>query len=507
MNKADKYAPIAGLLQTDSYKLDHKRVYELAGNVTKVYSNWTNRGSRIEGIDKVVHFGLQAFLHKMTETWAPFFEADEDLVVELYRERLAAFMVPGVPLDHIRDLHRLGYLPLRFCAVPEGTRVPLRMPSFTVENTVPEFFWLTNYIETILSATYWQPSTAATLAYEVRAVLDAGAERTGGAAEAVDFQGHDFSFRGMQGVESAAASGAAHLLSFSGTDSLPSLDFIDRYYGGGEYIAASVPATEHSVMCAGSEVLGEEALFGRIIEMYPTGFVSIVSDTFDLWKVLTEFLPKYKDEILARDGRVVIRPDSGNPVEILTGFLDFRDPAQREHAIEKAMDGTLTAEDIGVIDLLTLTFGHTINEAGYAQLNEKIGAIYGDSMTQERIVEVIERLEAKGYASTNFVAGLGSYTYGYKSRDTFMSAIKATWAEVDGIGYALQKDPITDNGTKKSARGRLALTKSDIGEIKLIEEATPEDESNSLLQPVWVDGKFVTTQTFAEVRDVLKGSV
>ena len=283
--------------------------------------------------------------------------------------------------------------------------------------------------------------------------------------------------------------------------------FIDRYYGGGEYVAASVPATEHSVMCAGSEVLGEEALFGRIIEMYPTGIVSIVSDTFDLWKVLTEFLPKYKDEILARDGRVVIRPDSGNPVEILTGKLDFRDPAQRAEVMEKLANDTLTPEDLGVIDLLSMTFGCTNNEKGYAQMNEKIGAIYGDSMTQERIVEVIERLEAKGYASTNFVAGLGSYTYGYKSRDTFMSAIKATWAEVDGVGYALQKDPITDNGTKKSARGRLALTKSVSGEIKLIEEATPEDEANSLLQPVWVDGKFVTTQTFAEVRNVLKGSV
>lgn len=504
MNKADKYAPIAGLLQTDSYKLDHKRVYELAGNVTKVYSNWTNRGSRIEGIDKVVHFGLQAFLHKLTETWAPFFEADEDLVVDLYRERLAAFMAPGIPLDHVRELHRLGYLPLRFCAVPEGTRVPIRMPSFTVENTMPEFFWLTNYIETILSATYWQPSTAATLAHEVRAVLDEAAERTGGDAAAVDFQGHDFSFRGMQGVEAAAASGAAHLLSFSGTDSLPSLDFIDRYYGG-DYLAASVPATEHSVMCAGAEVLGEKELFRRIIEMYPTGFVSIVSDTFDLWQVLTEFLPAFKREILARDGRVVIRPDSGNPVDILTGTLDFRDPEQRDEYQIKASKGELTPEEIGVVGLLHNTFGSEYNDKRLRVLNDKIGVIYGDSMTKERITEVIERLEAKGYASTNFVAGLGSYTYSYKSRDTFMSAIKATWAEVDGKGYSLQKDPVTDNGTKKSARGRLALLRNGLGEFFLIEEATPEQEAVSELQPVWVDGVFVRTQTFAEVREVLKG--
>lgn len=505
MTFEDKYAPIRGLMQTDSYKLDHKRVYELAGNVTKVYANWTNRGSRIEGIDKVVHFGLQAFLIKLTETWEPFFAADEDLVVELYRERLTNFMAPGIPLDHIRDLHRLGFLPLRFCAVPEGTRVPLRMPSFTIENTVDEFFWLTNYIETILSATYWQPSTAATLAYSVRQVLDAGAKYTGSDIAAVDFQGHDFSFRGMQGVESAAASGAAHLLSFSGTDSLTSLDYIDHYYGG-EYMAASVPATEHSVMCAGSEVLGEEELFKRIIEMYPTGIVSIVSDTFDLWKVLTEYLPNNKEAILARDGKLVIRPDSGNPVDILCGTIDCRSSeGNLEYAI-KGINNKLTPEELGVIDLLALEFGYTFNEAGFASLNEKVGVIYGDSMTKERIQEVIERLEAKRYASTNFVAGLGSYTYGYQSRDTFMSAVKATWAEVDGVGYDLQKDPITDTGTKKSAKGRLAMLRDDDGEFVLVEQATAEEEAASELELVWQDGIFHKTQTFAEVREVLKGN-
>lgn len=501
----DKYAPIRGLMQTDSYKLDHKRVYELAGNVTKVYANWTNRGSRIEGIDKVVHFGLQAFLIQLSETWAPFFEADEDLVVELYRERLTNFMAPGVPLDHIRELHQLGYLPLRFCAVPEGTRVPLRMPSFTIENTLPKFFWLTNYIETILSATYWQPATAATLAHSVREVLDEGALRTGGDLAAVDFQGHDFSFRGMQGVDAAAASGAAHLLSFMGTDSLASLDYIDHYYGG-EYVAASVPATEHSVMCAGSEVLGEEELFKRIIELYPEGIVSIVSDTFDLWKVLTEYLPNNKEAILARDGKLVIRPDSGNPVDILCGTLDLRIQAQKDEYYYKAMTDTLTPEEMGVIDLLWVAFPGTYNDKNYAVLHEKVGVIYGDSMTKERIQEVIDRLEAKRYASTNFVAGLGSYTYSYQSRDTFMSAVKATWAEVDGKGYALQKDPITDNGTKKSARGRLALMRNDDGEYALIENATIEQEMTSELRPVWENGVFYRKQTFEQVREVLKGN-
>ncbi len=498
----DKYAPIRGLMQTDSYKLDHKRISDLAGKTTRVYSNWTNRGTRLEGIDKVVHFGLQAFLQQLVETWQPFFDADEDLVVELYRERLANFLAPGIPLDHIRALHKLGYLPLEFKAVAEGTTVPLRVPTFTIENTVDEFFWLTNYIETVLSASYWQPSTAATIAHSIRKVMDEAAEATGTPAEVVNFQGHDFSFRGMQGVASAAASGAGHLLSFNGTDSLVSLDFIDRYYGG-EYLAASVPATEHSVMCAGAAVLGEKELFRRIIDMYPTGIVSIVSDTFDLWQVLTDFLPAFKQEIMARDGRIVIRPDSGNPVDILTGTIDTRTPEGAAEYERKRDAGTLTPEEAGTVELLFNTFGGEENEKGYIQLDTHVGVIYGDSMTRDRIREVAQRLAAKGFASGNFVAGIGSYSYSYQSRDTFMSAVKATWAEVDGKGYDLQKDPVTDSGTKKSAKGRLAVIKNAEGELELIQQATPEQEAASELKVVWRDGEFIRKQTFPEVRAVL----
>lgn len=498
----NKYAPIRGLMQTDSYKLDHKRISDLAGKTTRVYSNWTNRGTRIEGIDKVVHFGLQAFLQQLTETWQPFFDADEDLVVDLYRERLKNFLAPGIPLDHIRALHKLGYLPLEFKAVAEGTEVPVRVPTFTIENTVDEFFWLTNYIETILSATYWQPSTAATIAHSIRKVLDEAAEKTGTPAEVVDFQGHDFSFRGMQGAESAAASGAAHLVSFNGTDSLVSLDWIDHYYGG-EYLAASVPATEHSVMCAGAAVLGEKKLFGEIINLYPTGIVSIVSDTFDLWEVLTNFLPSYHDEIMARDGRIVVRPDSGNPVDIITGTIDARTPEGLDEYMKKAAAGTLAVQEAGVVQLLWDEFHGEINEAGFRQLDTHVGMIYGDSMTRDRIREVAERLAARGFASGNFVAGVGSYSYSYQSRDTFQSAVKATWAEVDGKPYDLQKDPVTDSGMKKSAKGRLSVQKDENGELFLIQQATPDQEAASELKTVWKDGEFVRKQTFAEVREVL----
>lgn len=487
-----KFAPVAPLFQTDAYKLGHIQQYALSGNVTSVYSNYTNRKSRLPGIDEVVHFGLQAFIQQnLMEAFEPFFAATEDEVAELYEERLAQILGPNsIGSDHIRALHRKGYLPLRFSAVPEGTLVPVRVPSFTIENTEPEFYWLTNYVETAISAGVWQASTAATIAHEYRKVLVGAAEYTGAPVEAVDWQCHDFSYRGMSSNATAAVTGGAHLLSFYGTDSLVSLDWIERNYGG-EYVAGSVPATEHSVMCTGIESLGsEQKLFAGLLDLYPSGIFSVVSDTFDLWKVLTVFLPALKDKIMARDGKIVIRPDSGDPEKIICG-----DP-----------HGHSFAERLGVVGLLDREFGSTVNTTGYLELDPHVGVIYGDSITIERAKSITARLEAMGYASTNVVFGVGSFTYQYNTRDTFGSALKATWAEVDGEGVNLLKDPVTDDGTKKSATGRLAvLPNVATGELYLVEKASVWAEQASLLQPVWENGEFVKRQSFAEVRAVLNG--
>jgi nicotinic acid phosphoribosyltransferase len=488
-----RFAPIAPLLQTDAYKLDHRRVYELSGKVSRVYANYTNRKSRLEGVDHVVHFGLQAFLQRYAiDAYEPFFAADEDDVCALYEERIAGVLGPNdISSEHIRALHKKGFLPLEFRAVPEGTPVPIGVPSFTVENTDDDFFWLTNYIETVLSAEVWHASTSATIARTFRREFDAAAERTGGLAAAVDWQGHDFSYRGQTSSETAAASGAGHLLSFTGTDSLVALEWIDNYYGG-TYVAGSVPATEHSVMSTGIATLGEQELFERILELYPAGIVSVVSDTFDLWKVVTEFLPNLKDKIMARDGKLVIRPDSGNPVDILTGEQgSYRTPEDR------------TPAEVGVVELLWQVFGGEVNEKGFKVLDSHIGVIYGDSITVDRAKEINRRLAAKGFASINWVGGIGSYTYQYVTRDTFGSAIKATYAIVDGNPVNLFKNPVTDDGTKKSATGRLAVLKRANGELYLVQKATPEQEAVSELQPIWRDGKFLRKQTFAEVREVL----
>jgi nicotinamide phosphoribosyltransferase len=523
MVDATEFAVIAPLTHTDAYKLDHRRQYPIG--TTGVLSNYTNRKSRIERVEGVVHFGLQAFLLNWAEdAWRPFFDAEEDLVADLYHEFVASILGPvaadEIGTDHIRALHGLGYLPLRFRGLEEGTLVPLRVPSFTIENTKPEFYWLVNYIETVLSASIWQPSTSATTAFYFRELLDKWAVKTAGSTAGVEWQGHDFSFRGMPGEAAAAASAAGHLLNFTGSDSLSAINYVDEfYYGQNGLVLGSVPATEHSVMCAGGNDEGDEqSTFQRIIGLYPEGIVSVVSDTWDLWNVLTNILPNLKDQIMGRDGKLVIRPDSGDPVDILTGTFKLSDAEMRNednnqdqydyHRKNKEPKKGFKPEQKGVIELLWETFGGTVNEQGYKVLDSHIGAIYGDSINYERAEAIFERLEAKGFASTNIVLGVGSFTYQYVTRDTFSSAIKATWVEINGEGKDIFKDPITDSGMKKSAKGRIAVARDDDGKLLLVDEfygAEIEGTDKDVLKTIWEDGQFVTAPvSFEQVRQVVR---
>jgi nicotinamide phosphoribosyltransferase len=259
-------------------------------------------------------------------------------------------------------------------------------------------------------------------------------------------------------------------------------------------------------MCAGSKV-DEVGTFRRLLETYPTGILSIVSDTWDLWKVCTEHIVTLKEEILGRDGKLVIRPDSGDPVDILCGDETIYDgqPAQ-----------------YGVIELLWDVFGGTINEQGYKVLDSHIGAIYGDSITIERADEICKRLEAKGFASTNVVLGIGSFTYQYNTRDTFGFAMKATYVELtqmvgmeiigDGgvydvpevVGREIFKDPITDDGTKKSATGLLCVEELPDGRIGLYDRVSWNTENTGLLQTIYKDGEFHNQTTLTEIRARLR---
>ncbi|MGB6153564.1 MAG: nicotinate phosphoribosyltransferase [Pricia sp.] len=479
------------LLLTDGYKVDHRRQYP--DGTTLVYSNWTPRKSRIQGINAVTLFGLQYFIKKYIledfETY--FFKQPKEKMVKEYARRINNYLGENqVGTKHIEDLHDLGYIPMVIKALPEGASVPIRVPMFTMYNTLPEFFWLTNYFETLVSAVVWMPCTSATIAKQYRRILDVFAEETSSVPEFVDWQGHDFSMRGMAGMEASLISAAGHLLSFTGSDTIPTVDFLEKYYhadSDAELVGGSVSATEHSVMCMGT-LSDELATFERLVcEVYPKGIVSIVSDTWDLWKVLTEYLPELKQEILARDGKVVIRPDSGDPVDIICGNPNGKSEAEKK----------------GVIELLWETFGGHTNDKGFKELDPHIGAIYGDSITLERAVQICERLKKKGFASTNVVLGIGSFTYQYNTRDTFGFAMKATYGEVNGEGREIFKDPITDDGTKKSAKGLIKIELEN-GSYELVDQVSWEQEKQGEMEEVFRDGKLLVDQSLAEIRERVK---
>lgn len=499
MDANGKRAMMNPLHLIDFYKADHRRQYP--DGTTLVVSNWTPRQSRVEGVDHIVWFGLQYLLaHYFGERFNyDFFWQNRRRVLDEYKRRMDLGLGQGaIDVEHIAALHRYGRMPLTVRALPEGTLVPLRVPCMTIQNSHPDFFWMTNYVETLLSSVLWGMCTSATTAHRYRMILERWQRTTGGPAAFVPWQAHDFSMRGMMGPEAAAMSGAGHLLSFTGTDTVPALDLLEQYYGGEEeaILGGSVPATEHSVMCMGQEA-GELETFSRLLDLYPKGVVSIVSDTWDLWRVLQEYLPQLKERILARNGKVVIRPDSGDPVDILCGRLAFIPKQWRspEHHIHVPED----AADKGVVELLWDIFGGTVNAAGFKELDPHIGAIYGDSITPDRAGDICWRLAAKGFATTNVVLGVGSYTYQYVTRDTFGFAVKATYGEVNHEGRAIYKKPVTDNGVKNSAKGLVAVVRDGAGRLQLV-DGLDHGYPGDLLETVYYDGKLLRSDTITAIR-------
>lgn len=482
---------IATLL-CDFYKVSHKDMYPQGTEL--VYSTWTPRASRVNGIDKVVAFGFQAFFKKLNDIFdRDFFSRPKEEVVAEYARTLKFTLgIQNPPTKHIEDLHDLGYLPLEVKALAEGTLVPLRVPMLTIQNTDPRFFWVTNYIETLASCELWQASTSATLAYEYRKLLDKYSNETVGNNGFVMFQGHDFSMRGMSSLDSAISSGLGHLLSFSGTDTIPAITAAEHYYGANiekELVGTSIPATEHSIQCTyGDDMKYLETMLSKI---HPNGFVSIVSDGYDFWDVIGRVLPALKDKIMARSGgpvgdRVVIRPDSGDPVLIVCG-----DPSAPKGSLEYK----------GAVEALWDIFGGTVSEQGYKVLDSHIGLIYGDAITLRRCEEICERLKAKKFASINCVYGIGSYTYQYNTRDTFGFALKSTLAVINGDEKQIFKDPKTDNGIKKSQKGKVMVIPKADGTIEFVDGMSLNAElSVDLLKTIYKDGKLVNEQTFGEIR-------
>lgn len=482
------------LTAIDFYKADHRRQYP--DGTTLVYSNFTPRSDKLSVIPAAVYdgtitcFGLQFFIKKyLMKTWnEEFFSQPKEKVVKAYKRRMDTSLgVGAIPTDHIEALHDLGYLPLCIKALPEGSRVHVKVPVLVIYNTHPDFFWLTNYLETVLSAYLWKAMTSATIAHHYRILLDRYAAETGGDKGFVPFQAHDFSCRGMSGMHDAALSGAAHLTSFVGTDTVSAIDLIEDYYNGDaekELIGCSVPATEHSVMCMGEKEHEVETFRRLITDLYPKGIVSIVSDTWDFWQVITDYTVQLKQEILAREGKVVFRPDSGDPVKIICGDTSapFDSPEYK-----------------GAVECLWDVFGGTVTDKGFKVLDSHVGLIYGDSITLTRAMAILEQLKAKGFASTNVVFGVGSFTYQYCTRDTFGFAVKSTYGVVNGVGREIYKDPVTDDGIKKSARGLLKVMNVD-GVYGLVDKCSNIDEDDCCLKPVFRDGKLLIDDSISEIR-------
>lgn len=503
----------------DCYKIDHRRQY--APGVGLVFSNLTPRKTyRKIKPQGITWFGLQYFIKEyLINKWnTEFFQKPKEEVLKRFSRRINNYLGPNeVGIEHIAALHDLGYLPLTILSLPEGSQVPYKVPVFVFWNTKSEFYWLTNYLETIASVTIWPLTTTATTAKQFKDILIKFANETAENTDMVKFSGHNFSYRGCFGHEAACLADAGWLTSFVGSDTVPGVDFMEEYYNADsdkELVGCSVSATEHSVMASyGKE--DELEAFRRIIEdLYPKGIVSIVSDTFDYWKVITEFTITLKDKILKREGKTVFRPDSGDNVKIITGYNSDEIIVYQGKTYELDPDpktGDLKGRELteteirGTIQCLWDIFGGTVNSKGFKELNPRIGAILGDGVTIEVMNSICERLKQKGFASTNLVYGVGSYSIQYGvSRDSDGFAVKSTYCEVNGIPREIFKDPKTDTSKmKKSAKGLTAVFKDENDEFYLKDGASWEEVLNCEFVKVFENGKLLKDYTLAEVRENL----
>lgn len=512
------------LFYVDGYKVGHFRM--LAPGTTKLYGSWIPRSLKHgpKGVEKVVSFGQQLSIKWINDEFEENFFKLEYPEAMKFAKDMSLYLGMEYNGEHFGKLWDLGYLPIRIKSLPEGLETPTNIPHMTFVNTIDGFAWLTLYLETIISNLSWKSSTAATIAIQYKRNATEWVRKTDKSTEwLIPFMCHDFSARGLSGPYDMLAVGLGHATSFRGSDSVICIPGARYFYNEpeNEVCINSVNASEHSVSTTKIFTVGEKQMLSDWMKEFPKGILSVVSDTFDLWKLITEYLPALKGEILAREGKLVIRPDSGDPVDIICGALK----TSQGYPVGNTDRKSLAPQYKGVIELLWDIFGGTINEQGYKVLDLHIGAIYGDSINLERQVEIYERLAAKGFAATNIILGVGSFTYQYNTRDTLGWAAKGCWFEVNhdcicGANQAsdfdcygtcgkesfnIYKDPVTDNGTKKSLKGLLSVGRNKItNEIECYQECTPEVEKLGMLQVIFEDGKFYNTTTLTEIRKRLE---
>mgnify|MGYP000849423362 FL=1 len=488
------------LLCCDFYKTAHADQYPAC--LTRMVSYYTPRTTRLADTQKVTLFGLQAFVQEYLidafHTWF-FARLYEEVRDEYLRLLGATIHTQGVGEHRLKALHDLGYLPLAIRAVPEGIRTDIHVPQIEISNTHPAFAWLVNSIETMLSCSMWHTQVSAEVGYRYRQIVDHYAALTcDDDVQPARLIG-DFSMRGQESVESATKSSAAFCLSFLNTATVPAILWLEKYYDADctkEPVAFGALSTEHSVMCSNFAVDGDEITHIRrlLTEVYPHQSFSMVSDSYDYWHLVDELLPQLKEEILAHDGFLSIRGDSGDPVQVLTDTVSH----------------------------LWDIFGGTVNSKGYKVLDPHIKAIYGDSITPQRCQQIYEILMERGFAINNVSLGVGSFSmecletigengekqYAPYTRDTFGIAVKATYAEdADGNPIMIYKNPKTDTGHfKKSQRGCCRVFQNPDGVYAYEDGLTwQQSQQDNALTLVFKDGKFIKRYTLPEVRTNLHG--
>ena len=479
------------MLYSDSYKQCHPKMYP--DNQECLVSYLTPRKAMNEDFPKMVVYGVQPFIFDMMDAFDSFFAMPLEWAMYDYDKYIGVHLgLDNVARDRIIELHELGYLPLEIRALPEGTVVNMGVPIVEMRNTHPRFAWLVQWVECLLQTEVWPMCAYATVGWEYHKVAEKYYNMTAPGADPFMAMA-DFGFRGMSCMEDATRCSASWLLSFNKTSTIPALPYLDDYYNADcakNKIGIGAVSTEHSVMAANFAMDGDEISFVKrmLTEIYPSTSFSMVSDTYDYWNMVDNVIPACKEEILAHNGKLLIRPDSGDMVEI----------------------------SIKTIQKLWDEFGGTVNEAGYKVLDPHIGLIYGDGCTLNRVAEIYELLAQMGFAATNVVFGVGAFCFHalfspdnkftVLTRDTWGMAMKATYGVFGGVEVPIFKDPKTDNGLKKSQKGCCLVRKLADGSFDCIDgyREWVEDIKTQLI-PVYKDGESINEQEFLNIRARLYG--
>lgn len=453
------------LLNTDSYKVSMWKQYPVG--TTGVFSYIESRGGRY---DQTVMFGLQAFIKEYLLD--PITQSDIDIAEEILLAHGEPFNRSG--WQYILDKHD-GYLPVIIRAVPEGTVVPVKNVLATIENTDPNVPWLTTWLETPLLRAIWYPTTVATQSWSIRKVILDYLEKTGDPA-LIDFKLHDFGARGVSSLESAGIGGAAHLVNFMGTDTVTGLLYAREYYNAG-ISGFSIPAAEHSTITSwGRE--GEVDAYRNMLTNFarPGSIVAVVSDSYDVFNAASKLWgEELRQQVIDSGATVVIRPDSGDPVEV----------------------------NRKLIEILGEKFGYTTNAKGFKVLNN-VRLIQGDGVNELSIRSILGALMAMGWSADNIAFGMGGALLQQVDRDTQKFAMKCSSAKINDVWVDVQKDPVTDSG-KKSKAGRVTLWKSGGEWISSVEKPAgwhdkATGEFVEVLETVYANGKLINEYTFDNIR-------